>query len=61
MTTDTALTTLVVAACSAFIGAYFARYKGRSMVLWAILAFVFPLVALMVLALLPAKTPAQPA
>jgi uncharacterized protein (DUF983 family) len=60
MTTDTALVTLVVAACSAFIGGYFARYKGRSIPLWCALAFVFPLVALMVLALLPTKTSVQP-
>jgi len=56
MTTDTALATLVVAACSAFIGAYFARYRGRSIALWCVLAFFFPIIALMALAVLPSKT-----
>ena len=61
MTTNTVLVTLVVAVCSAAIGAYFAQYKGRSIALWGTLAFFFPLIALLILAVLPTKTPAQPA
>jgi uncharacterized membrane protein YoaK (UPF0700 family) len=61
MTTNTIVVTLIVAACSAFIGAYFAKYKGRSIALWGTLAFFFPLIALLVLAVLPSKTPVQPA
>jgi uncharacterized membrane protein YoaK (UPF0700 family) len=61
MTTNTILVTLIVAVCSAAIGAYFAKYKGRSIALWGTLAFFFPLIALLILAVLPTKTPAQPA
>jgi uncharacterized membrane protein YoaK (UPF0700 family) len=61
MTTSTVLVTLVVAVCSAAIGAYFAKYKGRSIALWGTLAFFFPLIALLILAVLPTKTPVQPA
>jgi hypothetical protein len=59
--TNTFLITLVVAVCSAVIGVYFAQYKGRNMGLWGTLAFFFPLISLLVLAVLPTKTPAQPA
>jgi hypothetical protein len=61
MTTNTILVALVVVVCSAAIGAHVARYPGRSIAPWGTLAFFFPLVAVLVLAVLPTKTPVQPA
>jgi hypothetical protein len=49
---------LIVAIIFAVICHRIAVGKGRGPVLWAILGFLFPLIALIVIALLPSKRPA---
>ena len=61
MTTSTIVVTLVVAVCSAAIGAHVVTDEGRSIALRGTLAFCFPGIALLVLAVLPTTSPVQPA
>lgn len=57
---------VVIAVVFAFICGYLARRKGRSTALWAILGFLFPIIALIIIAVLsskkvrPATEPAGP-
>jgi uncharacterized membrane protein YoaK (UPF0700 family) len=46
---------LVIAVVCAVVCHRIATTKGRSPVLWAVLGFLFPLIALIVIALLPSK------
>ena len=48
---------LVIAIIFAIICHRIAVSKGRGPILWAVLGFFFPLIALIVIALLPRKTP----
>jgi hypothetical protein len=49
---------LIIDVLFAVACAYIAKGKGRSMVLWAILGFLFPLIALIIVAVLPRSKPA---
>ena len=49
---------LIIALICAYLGHRIAVSKGRGPVLWAIICFIFPLIGLIIILLLPPKTAA---